>query len=246
MSELMKSIGENLGFVLEILAVIVVLFIIASILEKVAQKKQNIKEPVFTTRKVAVIGVFSAISTILMLLEIPLFFVPGMYKLDFSEVPILISSFAFGPATGVMMEFLKNLLKLLFKPTSTAFIGELANFAVGCSFILPASTIYAFKKSKKNAIAACVVSTLVLTVFGTAFNAIYLLPAFAKYYGMPLETIINMGVEINPFVSEGSIVSFVVACVAPLNLLKGTLVSIMTMVIYKPLSKVIKSSGQGR
>ena len=77
------------------------------------------------------------------------------------------------------MEFVKILLKLLFKGTSTAFVGELANFAVGCSFILPAAVVYAFRKTKKTALLACILGTLCMTVFGTAFNAVYLLPAFS-------------------------------------------------------------------
>jgi riboflavin transporter FmnP len=80
-----------------------------------------------------------------------------------------------------------------------------------------------------------------MTIFGTAFNAVYLLPAFSKLYGMPLDSILAMGSAINPLVSEGSIVSFVAACVAPLNLIKGTCVSVVTMLIYKPLSPILKS-----
>ena len=139
------------------------------------------------------------------------------------------------------MEFIKILLKLFVKGTSTAFVGDLANFVVGCSFILPASAVYAFRKNKKSAIIACVVGTLVMTIFGTAFNAIYLLPAFSKLYGMPLEDILTMGAAVNPLVTDGSILSFVAACVAPLNIIKGVSVSVVTLLIYKPLSPIIKT-----
>ena len=186
------------------------------------------------------VGMFSAVSMILMLFEFPLPFAPSFYELDFSELPILIGTFAYGPAAGVMMEFIKILLKLLFKGTSTAFVGDLANFVIGCSLVLPASVIYAFRKNKKTAIIACIVGTLVMTVFGTAFNAIYLLPAFAELYGMPLDTILAMGSAVNPLMTEGSIVSFVVACVAPMNLIKGISVSILTLFVYKPLSPILK------
>ena len=239
--ELFQNVLENLVFVLEFAAVILAMFFLALLLEKVARKKRGVKEPVFTVRKMAMIGMFSAIAMILHLFDFPLPFAPGFYKLDFSELPILIGAFAFGPAAGVMMEFLKILLKLFIKGTSTAFVGDLANFVVGCSFILPASAVYAFRKSKKSAVVSCVVGTLALTVFGTAFNAIYLLPAFAKLYGMPLEDIMAMGAAINPLVKEGSIVSFVMACVAPLNLIKGGLVSVVTLLVYKSISPIIKS-----
>lgn len=241
MKDLIDTIVKNGTFALEFLSVVVVLFVIAVLLEKAAQKKRGVKEPLFNTRKMAVIGMFSALSTILMLFEVPLPFAPPFYKLDFSELPILVGTFAFGPMAGVMMEFIKIFLKVCVKGTSTALVGELANFSVGCSFILPASAVYAFRKTKKNAIVACVAGTLVMTIFGTAFNAVYLLPAFSKLYGMPLEAILEMGVAVNPLVKSGDILSFVAACVAPLNLLKGASVSVVTLLVYKPLSPIIKS-----
>lgn len=240
MNGLLESVTQNVGAVLEFLAVIVVLIVAAIVLEKLAQRKNGGKEPILTTRKVAMIGMFSAIAAILFLFEFPLPFAPSFYKLDFSELPVLIGGFAFGPVAGVMIELIKVLLKLCIKGTTTAFVGDLANFAVGCSFVLPASAIYAFHKSRRSAVISCVSGTMVMTVFGTAFNAVYLLPAFAKLYGMPLETILQMGAAVNPLVQEGSIVSFVAACVAPLNLIKGSLVSVITMFVYKPLSPIIK------
>lgn len=241
MNDLFQKVTDNASYVAGFVLVIVALFVVAVLLEKLAQKRNGVKEPILTTRKMAMIGMFSAVAMILMLFEFPLPFAPNFYELDFSEIPILVGTFAFGPAAGVMMEFIKILLKLFIKGTSTAFIGDLANFAVGCSFILPASAVYAFKKSKKNAIVACVVGTFVLTVFGTAFNAVYLLPAFAEFFGTPLNDLIAMGSKANPLVQEGNIISFVAACVAPLNLLKGVSVSVVTMLIYKPLSPIIKT-----
>ena len=241
MNKLMQTVTENVAYVVIFLAVIVGCFLVAVVLEKSAQKKNGVSEPIFNTRKLAMIGMFSAIAMILHVLDFPIFFAPGFYKMDFSELPILVGSFAFGPVAGVMMEFVKILLKLCIKGTSTAFIGDLANFVVGCSLIIHASAVYSFKKTKKSAIIACIAGTLVMTVFGTAFNAVYLLPAFSKFYGMPLDAILAMGTEVNPLAKEGSIVSFVVACVAPMNLIKGTLVSVVTLLIYKPLSPIIKT-----
>ena len=126
------------------------------------------------------------------------------------------------------------------KCTTTAFVGDLANFSIGCSYLLPASIIYLFKKTRKNAVVGCIAGTFVMTVVGTAFNAIYLLPKFAQLYGMPLDAIIGMGTAINP--SINSVSSFVMLAVAPLNLLKGTSVSVMTLLIYKKLSPVLKTN----
>lgn len=159
--------------------------------------------------------------------------------MDFSELPALIGAFAFGPVAAVMIEFCKIILKLLFKGTSTAFVGDLANFIIGCSFLLPASIIYLFRKNKKNAIIGCVVGTLVMTVFGTAFNAVYLLPKFAELYGMPLDSIVGLGHAINP--SINSVTTLALFAVAPMNLMKGGIVSIVTMLIYKKLSPILHS-----
>ncbi len=244
MNGFFKSVAENALFAAEFLLIIVAIFLVALALEKLADKKNHegrMKGRTFSTRKMAVTGMFSAIAMILHLLDFPLPFAPEFYKLDFSELPVLVGAFAFGPVVGVTIEAVKILLKLFIKGTSTAFVGDLANFVIGCSFILPASTIYYFKKSRKSAIAGCVIGTLILTLFGTAFNAIYLLPAFSRLYKISLDSILAMGNAVNPLMAEGSIVSFVACCVAPMNLIKGGSVSLVTMLIYKPLSPIIKA-----
>jgi len=235
---LMKSIAENTAFVLGFLAIVVVLFVIAYAIEKIAAKKTGDKEKILTTRKIVIIGVFSAISFALMLIEVAVPFAPSFYKIDLGDLPALIGAFAFGPMVGVLIEFIKILLNLIFQGTTTAFVGELANFIVGCSFVLPASIVYAFKKTRKNAIIATIVGTVCITICGTVFNAVYLLPAFAALYGMPLEALIGMGTEINPAITD--VTSFVIICVAPLNLLKGSIVSVITILIYKQLSPILK------
>ncbi len=155
---------------------------------------------------------------------------------------MLIGAFAYGPVVGVAIEAIKILLKLFIKGTSTAFVGDLANFVIGCSFILPASAIYYFKKNKKSAVLSCITGTLILTLFGTAFNAVYLLPAFSKLFGLPLENILAMGQAVNPLMNDDSgIIGFVACCVAPMNLIKGGVVSLVTLLIYKPLSPIIKA-----
>lgn len=237
---LFQSIKENVVFVVVCIVIALALFLIAYAAEKYVVRRDGIKERILNTRKVAMIGLFSALAVILHVMDFPVPFAPPFYKLDFSEIPALLGTFAFGPVAGVMIEFCKILLKLLVKGTSTAFVGDLANFVIGCSFILPASLIYLFKKTKSRAIVGCVSGTLIMTVFGTAFNAIYLLPAFSKLYGMPLDSIIAMGAEINGDVT--GLVSFVCLCVAPMNLLKGTVASLVTMLIYKPLSPILKNT----
>ena len=241
---LLQNVSEHAGYVAGILAIIVGIFVLATIFEAVVRKKNGETGRVFSTRKIVMCGMFAALSGVIMLWEIPMPFAPVFYKLDFSELPVLIGGFAYGPAAAVVMEFLKVLIKLVLKNTSTAFVGEFANFAVGCSLVLPASMIYAMKKTKGTAVAALISGTLIMTVFGTAFNALYLLPAFAALYGMPLEAILEMGAEVNPLAGNG-IVSFVIACVAPLNLLKGTADSVICLLVYKRLSPIFKSETVG-
>ena len=236
---LWDSVKENVTFVLVSVGIAAALFLIAWFAEKLLKKKNGDTERILTTRKIALIGVFSAISAVLMLFEFPVFFAPSFYELDFSEIPALIGAFAFGPVSGVMIEFCKILLKLFMKGTSTAFVGDLANFVIGCSFILPASIIYMFKKTKKNAILSSAAGTFCMTVFGTMFNAVYLLPAFSRLYGMPLDVIVGMGTAVNG--SINSVTTLVIFAVAPMNLLKGGSVSLVTMLIYKKLSPVLKT-----
>ena len=240
MNRFFTNIMENLTFVLEFIALVVALVIVAVIAEKLIAKKNNTEGKILTTRKTAMIGMFSAIAGVLMTIELPVPFAPPFYGIDASELPVLLCGFAFGPVAGVLTEFLKIVIKLFFKPTSTAFVVELANFCVGCAMILPATIIYHMKKKKTTAILASAVGTMTMTVFGTLFNAVYLLPTFAVMFGMPLEAIIGMGTEINANVTN--VFTFVAFCVAPLNLLKGAGVSVLTFVLYKPLSPILKAS----
>ena len=108
----------------------------------------------------AQIAILSAISAIIMLLEFPLWFAPPFYKLDFSEVPILIGSFAMGPISGILMELLKNLLNLILNGTTTNFVGEFANFITGCALVVPAALIYKYKRTFAGAIIGILVMFL--------------------------------------------------------------------------------------
>ena len=188
------------------------------------------------SRNISYVAMFSALGGVLMLLEIPLFFAPSFYKLDFSELPVLICAFYLGPVSGVVCEFLKVLIKLLLKGTSTAFVGDLANFLVGCSFVLPAAIVYQKTLSKKGAVVSLAVGTAVMTVFGSFFNAWFLIPRFAVMYGMPLEAIVSMGTQINGAITNLS--TLVLFAVVPFNLLKGVLVSVLTFFLYKRVERL--------
>ena len=228
MQELISQLNDNVGFVLACLAIIAGIALLAKLAERFLPETRKVS----VARRVSIISICAAIAVVLHILDFPLpFLAPGFYKLDFSEVPVMLCGFFLGPSAAVICEGIKILLKLLLKSTSTAFVGDLANFVVGCSFALPATIWYHVHKSKHSALAGLCLGTLCMTIFGTAFNAVYLLPKFAQLYGMPLETIIAMGTKIHGGVK--GVGTFVVLCVAPLNLVKGALVSLLTMLLYK-------------
>ncbi len=185
------------------------------------------------------VAMLSAAAVVLMLFEFPLpFIAPPFYELDFSEVPVLIGAFALGPMSGVVIELMKIVLNLLINGTITAGVGEIANFVVGVSFILPAQLIYKHKKCKKNALIGMGVGGVIMVILGCFMNAFVLIPAYAKVLEMPLEAFVKMGAAISPFVD--SIAKLVIICVAPFNIIKVVLVSIITALIYKPLSPILK------
>ena len=234
MNDFLKTAQENLTFLLTCLLIFLGLVLLAWLAEKFLIKR---KQRLSSAKSVAFIAIFGAIAAVLMFLEFPLFFAPFFYEIDFSEIPVLICTFYLGPVAGVLCEFVKILLKLLMKGTSTAFVGDFANFVVACAAVLPASIIYHCKKTKKAAIIGMVVGTLIMTVFGSLFNAVYLLPKFAQLYGMPLEAIIAIGTEINPgIVSVSTLVLF---AVVPFNLLKGIVVSLITLLLYKRVERLL-------
>ena len=229
---LWMQIMENAKFVGMCVLIIAALGVLAKYSEQFLREKRTVS----TARRVSIIGICSAIAMVLHVLDFPLLFLaPEFYKLDFSELPVLLCGFYLGPAATVACEGVKVLLKLLVKGTSTAFVGDFANFVVGCSFVLPATFLYHSHKSKHSAIIGLIVGTLSMSVLGSAFNAIYLLPKFSQLFGLPLDTIIAMGTAIRGGVN--SVTTFVMLCVAPLNVVKGTVVSVLTVLLYKRVAR---------
>ncbi len=189
-------------------------------------------------RTLVQIAMLGAVSVVLMMFEIPLWFAPSFYKLDFSEVPVLIGTFALGPVAGVAIEFIKVVLHLLFKGTTTAGVGDLANFLIGCSMIVPAGMFYRRKKTRKNAAIGMTVGTVIMVVVGSAVNALVLLPVYAAAFGIPMDALVGMGSALNPAITN--VATFAAFAVAPFNLLKGVAVSVITMILYKYVSPILK------
>lgn len=232
MAAFWNQVRENFVFILCCMGIIAALAVLAHIAERFLPATRRTTK----TKRICVIAVCSAIAAVLHMLDFPLLFLaPEFYKLDFSEVPVMLCGFYMGPSAAVACEAVKILLKLLLKGTSTAFVGDFANFAVGCSLVLPAVILYHTKKTRASALWGLLTGTVVLTVFGSAFNAIYLLPKFSQLFGLPLDTIIGMGGKINSSIT--SLQSFVLLAVAPLNLIKGAMVSVLTLLLYKKVAR---------
>ena len=194
MGKLWQDFTKNIGFVAVCGIIIAGLFLLSKLVERKIPNPRKVSP----ARRITIISVCGAIASILHILDFPLLFLaPEFYKLDFSELPVMLCGFYLGPSAAVACEGLKVLLKLLMKGTTTAFVGDFANFAVGCSFILPAVILYHFGRTKKSAIWGLAAGTVSMTVFGSAFNALYLLPKFAEMF-MPMEAIIAMGSAIHP------------------------------------------------
>ena len=192
----------------------------------------------FSVGVMAKVGMLSAIAVILMLFEIPLPFAPAFYEIDFSEVPVLVGCFAMGPVAGVLIELIKIIMNFIINGTITAGVGEVANFLIGCALVVPAGIIYKKHRSRKSAIIGMVTGTLFMTIVGCFLNAFILLPAYAKAFQMPIEALVEMGTAVNG--SINSLLTFVMFAVAPFNLLKGVLVSLIVLLIYKKISPVFR------
>lgn len=191
-----------------------------------------------TLKYLTKVGILSALAAVLMLFEFPLpFIAPPFYKLDLSEIVVLVGSFALGPAAGVLIELLKNLINLLITGTTTAFVGEFANFVTGCVFVLPAALLYCRKKTLPRALIGMGVGTASLAILGAILNYFVMIPFYSNLYMLPMGDIVAMGHAIIPAIHD--LLSFVLLAVVPFNLIKGILCSVMTALLYKHVSPVL-------
>lgn len=188
-----------------------------------------------STRKITSLALLSALAALFYFLESTLPFMPPFLKLDISEIPVLLGAFAFGPASAVIIELIKNFIHLPF--TQTAGVGELANFLAGSVFAGTAGLIYRFTKNKKGAIISMAAGTVMMTLFTSLFNYYFLLDFYARFYGMSMADIIAMTRAVNIYVKD--IYSMIVFAFIPFNLFKGLVVSLFTAFLYKRVSPLL-------
>lgn len=191
----------------------------------------------FDTRTLAKIAFLSAAAFLLMYLEFPLPFLPSFYQIDFSEVAVMIGGFAMGPWEAVAIEGMKVLLHVLFKGTTTAYVGDIANFLIGISFAVPAAVIYQKHKTKKKAIHGMIVGSISMIIVGAVLNYAVLLPAYSYFFGLPMDTLIGMGSALIPVIHDR--LTFVLFATVPLNLIKSVSVTLLTMLLYKHISPLL-------
>ena len=193
-----------------------------------------------TTKWIVTVAMIATLGAILTIAAFPLpFLLPGFYKLDFSEVPVLIGAFALGPVAGIAIEAIKSVLNYLVNGTISAGVGEVAMFLIGVSYVLPASLIYHHHKTKKSALVGLLVGSASMVIVAALLNAFLLLPAYSLALNIPIDTIVGMGTAINPAID--SLAMFILLAVVPFNVIKVVSVSILVLLIYKRVSGVIKS-----
>ena len=191
-----------------------------------------------TTHTLTVAAMLSAVAFILMFIEFPIpMLIPAFIKMDFSDLPALLGAFALGPVYGVIISFMKNLLHIVIKGTSTACVGELSNFILGAIFSAVAGYLYKHHKSRKTAIIGAVAGAVAMAVLSVPSNYFVVYPAYVQFYHMPLEAILGMYQAILP--SADSLIKCLILFNLPFTLVKGLLDAVLCMLIYKPLSPIL-------
>lgn len=190
----------------------------------------------FSLDRLVKVGILAALAYVLMFVQMPIPIAPPFMKLDLADVPALIGGFAMGPWYGVLIQLIKNVLNL--SKTMTGGVGELSNFIVGSTYVLVSAYIYKNKKTKKTSIIALAFGVLAMTALATLSNAFIVFPVYGKVMHMDLEAFVGMvggnGLVNNYF-------TLMVFSIAPFNIIKGTVEAIVTELIYKRISPIIKS-----
>ncbi len=182
-------------------------------------------------------GLLVIIAVILQTLEFPIPFFPPFLEIDFSDLPAVLGAFALGPMAGITIELVKNIMHFVLGLSATAGIGEIANFIVGCAFVLPASLIYKHHKSKKSALLGLVAGIVTMAVVAALMNYFVMFPFYAKAFGLDMEAIVGMFGAVNNLIVDMKTV--ILFGIVPFNLIKGILISIVTLLIYKRISPIL-------
>lgn len=201
-------------------------------------KQVTTKQSMISVNLMTKVGLLAAVAGVLMIFEFPLWFAPPFYKLDLSELPILIGTLAFGPFAGMLIELVKILLNLAINGTVTFGVGEAANFLIGCSFILPLGMIYQKNPTKNGLLAGLGVGLFSLCLVGALANYFILLPVYSIAFGIPIDGLVAMGSAVNPYIVDME--TFILWAVVPFNLLKGLIIAVLGLLMYPKIGSLLK------
>ncbi len=190
----------------------------------------------FSTKNLVKTAILAAIATVLMYMEIGMPFVMPWLKLDFSEVPALLAAFSMGPLAGIFVDLIKNAFKCL--NTNSGFVGEIASFITGVCLVVPAGWIYRRYHTRKGAMLGLSVGVVLFCIAGALLNIYVLLPLYATLFMGSTENVIAMAQGIYPSIQ--SLVGVAVIGTTPFNAFKGIAVSAVTLLLYKPLSPLLR------
>ena len=178
------------------------------------------------------IAMLAAVASVLYVIQIP---VIAFYKLDLSNLPVLLGAFSMGPLPGTMILLVKSLLGLLH--SSSGGVGELADFIMGAAYVLPAAILYRHRKTRSGALLGMVTGTLCMIVVSVLVNWQIMIPFYMNVFGLPMEAVIGMASKTIPFVDTEW--KLLLCVTAPFNLLKGVVLSLLTFLLYKRLSPLL-------
>ena len=195
------------------------------------------KKALFSTRELVIIGLFSALAYVLMLLESPGYL--GFLRIEFSDVPAILGGLGFGPGAGVFIELIKNLLKVL--STKTIGAGEIANFIVGSAYVLPLSIIYRKTKKKHKLLIGYISGIVAMCVAGMIVNYFITLPLYSNMFG-GVEALIDMVAGLTPgFLPQiNSLWKIILIGITPFNVVKGSLMAIVSYYVFKLVKKPLQ------
>lgn len=186
--------------------------------------------------KITYTAVFAAIATVLMYIEFPLPFMPPFLKVDLSGAVVLIGAFIFGIGPAITMIGIKDLIHLTQSQTGGS--GELADFLMLSTLVIVAVLLYRAHKSRKMAAVGCVIGSVAMACMGMLTNYFLIIP-FYSAVGMPIDAILAACAAVNPAINGMG--AYLLIGVLPFNLIKGAILTVITMLAYKKLSTFIKS-----
>lgn len=201
---------------------------------KACEDRHGLTRTRFDLRYLATVGLLSALATVLMYIEFSVPFMPFFIKCDISDLPALVASFSLGPVAGVLTQLLKNLLHL--PVTTTSGVGEIANFLLGASFVLPAGLIYRFVRNKKGAVIGAIAGTFAMAAVSFPVNLYITYPFYMNF--MSREMIVSAYSMINPAVK--TLPQALLMFNVPFTAAKGLLCVLITFLIYKKISPLLR------